>query len=102
MPTSRLSEEAYEEVKAVAEENDKPMVEVVDEMIAESGDGDGGAVIGYCPGCGHEFTEGDRISRWVLMDAVRCPTKSCVKHGNTGKVMKIGKLTDDPPEHTCD
>lgn len=100
--TARLSQEAYEKVEKISEEEDKPMIEVVDELIVGDLDqADRGEVVGYCPGCGFEFVEDDLIERTLLADAVRCPVETCVKHGRSekGKKMRKPKLLDQPPEH---
>lgn len=100
--TARLSEEAYEKVEKISEKTNKPIVEVVDDLITEDEDKDNDSkVVGYCPGCGFEFVEENLINRRIFVDVVKCPIKSCVKHGNSeqGTTMRKSELHNQLPDH---
>lgn len=123
MSTTRISEEARTAIKEKADQKDKSMAEVVDDLVDshldvggdeagstegsteadESEDGeqaqgvdDSGDVIGHCQGCGYQFTEEDRNSRLIAADDVVCPVSSCVEHD---RKRPIKQLPDEPPEH---
>jgi hypothetical protein len=123
MSTTRISEEARTAIKEEADQKDKSMAEVVDDLVdshldvggdeagstedsaevEESEDveqaqevDDGGDVIGHCQGCGYQFTEQDRNSRLIAVDDVECPVPSCVQHN---RKQPIKQLLDEPPEH---
>jgi hypothetical protein len=128
MSTTRVSEEARTAIKERAEESDKSMAEVVDDLVdshldvggdeagstedsaeadesegsgqSETGDGSG-EVIGYCPGCGFAFDEEQRNEPLLGLGTgdVECPVSSCVEYE---RKQPVDRLRDEPPEHIED